>query len=82
MDYVPANKGSWGAYAAYRSMGQNASLCGTYDGVLQGTKGWEIGAQYAVFKNVGLLVKYADGKSIGDGHYDFNRLFGRVELFF
>ncbi|WP_294160134.1 putative porin [uncultured Selenomonas sp.] len=81
-NYVPANKGSWGAYAAYRSMGQNASLCGTYDGVLQGTKGWEIGAQYAVFKNVGLLVKYADGKSIGDGHYDFNRLFGRVELFF
>ena len=81
-NYVPANKGSWGAYAAYRSLGQNASLCGTYDGVLQGEKGWEIGAQYVVFKNVGLLVKYADGKSIGDGHYDVNKLFGRVELFF
>ena len=81
-NYQPVNKGSWGAYAAYRAMPAQTSLMGTYDGVQRGTKGWEIGAQYAVFKNVGLLVKYADGNTIGDQHNDFSRLFGRVELFF
>ena len=81
-NYQPVNKGSWGAYAAYRSLGQNTSLFGTYDGVQQGTKGWELGAQYAVFKNIGLLVKYFDGNTIGDGHYDTSKLFGRVEFFF
>ena len=80
-NYVPANKGSWGAYAAYRRLGENASLAGTYDGVLRGTKGWEIGAQYALFKNVGLLAKYFDGEVI-DGDQDASKLFGRVEFFF
>ena len=80
-NYVPANKGSWSAYAAYRRMGQNASLCGTYDGVQKGSKGWEIGAQYAVFKNIGILAKYFDGDQLDNGK-DVSKLFGRVEFFF
>ena len=76
-----ANKGSWGWYGAYRYLGENASLCGTYDGVQQGTKGWEIGAQYAIFKNVGILAKYFDGEQLDNGK-DASKLFGRVEFFF
>ena len=76
-----ANKGSWGWYGAYRRLGQNASLMGTYDGVQQGTKGWEIGAQYAIFKNVGILAKYFDGEQLDNGK-DASKLFGRVEFFF
>ena len=76
-----ADKGSWGWYGAYRRLGAGASLMGTYDGVQRGTKGWEIGAQYAIFKNVGLLAKYFDGKTI-DGDQDASKLFGRVEFFF
>ena len=62
-------------------MGQNASLCGTYDGVQKGSKGWEIGAQYAVFKNIGILAKYFDGDQLDNGK-DVSKLFGRVEFFF
>ena len=76
-----ADKGSWGWYGAYRRLGQNASLMGTYDGVQQGTKGWEIGAQYAIFKNVGILAKYFDGEQLDNGK-DASKLFGRVEFFF
>ena len=54
---------------------------GTYDGVQQGTKGWEIGAQYAIFKNVGILAKYFDGEQLDNGK-DASKLFGRVEFFF
>ena len=80
-NYVPANKGSWGAYAAYRDLGANTSLVGTYDGAQRGTKGWEIGAQYAIFKNIGFLAKYFDGNEIGDYHNDVSKIFGRIELF-
>ena len=76
-----ANKGSWGWYGAYRRLGAGASLMGTYDGVQQGTKGWEIGAQYAIFKNVGILAKYFDGEQLDNGK-DASKLFGRVEFFF
>ena len=80
-------KGDWKVYLAYRRMGFGASLQGTYDGVMQGTRGIEIGAAYAPFKNVGLLVKYFNGKSIAHDYFsntndDAEKLFGRVEFFF
>ena len=74
-------KGSWGAYIAYRKLGAGVSLAGTYDGVMQGTKGVELGAQYAPFKNIGVLAKYFKGKTIS-GDQDVSKLFGRVEFFF
>ncbi len=75
------DKGSWGAYLAYRKLGVGASFMATTDGVQYGTKGFEIGAAYAPFKNVGVLAKYFKGKTI-DGDMDASKLFGRVELFF
>lgn len=86
-------KGSWSAYLAYRQFGYGATLAGTVeDDVLLGTKGIAVGAAWAPFKNVGVLVKYFNGK-LGDkfgkylaretsGRDKASQLFARVELFF
>lgn len=75
-------KGSWNAYAAYRSMGTGVSLAANHDGVMLGTRGFEIGAAYAPFRNVGFLIKYFDGKSLHDDENYARKLFGRLEMFF
>ena len=62
-----AQKGSWGAYVAYRSLAPIAALQATYDhkngftGV-RSLKGWEIGADYAWAKNIVSTFKYFNGK--------------------
>jgi hypothetical protein len=76
-----AKKGSWNAYLAYRKLGYNTSLVGTYDGVIRGTKGIEVGAAWAPFKNIGLKVKYFNGKTVTGG-IKASKFFGRVEFFF
>ena len=76
-----ANKGSWGAYAAYRYLGQNVALMPTYDTFQTNTKGWEVGATYVPFKNVYTAVEYFDGKNLATDR-DANTLFGRVSYFF
>ena len=56
-----------------------------FDDALRGTKGWAIGAKYAPFKNVGLIAKYFNGKTINDHGLEgekVQKLFGRVEFFF
>ena len=75
------NKGTWGAWAAYRYLGQNTALFSTYDAILAGQKGWEVGANYAPFKNVVATLRYGNGKSLLENH-DVENLFGRVEVFF
>ena len=75
-------KGAWGVYLAYRQFGYNITFQGTmYDDALRGTKGWAVGAKYAPFKNVGLIAKYFNGKTI-TSHDKVEKLFGRVEFFF
>ena len=75
-------KGAWSVYAAYRKFGYNTSFQGTTDDdALRGTKGWAIGAKYAPFKNVGLIAKYFNGKTISSDE-KVQHLFGRVEFFF
>ncbi len=76
-----AKKGSWNAYLAYRKLGSNTSMIPTEDAAMLGTKGVEVGAAYAPFKNVGLLVKYFKGETITND-LDAERFFGRVEFFF
>ena len=79
-----ANKGTWGAYAAYRYLGQNVSLAPTYDTAHMGhlnEKGWEVGASYVPFKNVYTALEYFDGKDLATDR-DANTLFGRVSYFF
>ena len=76
-----ANKGTWGAYAAYRYLGENVALMPTYDTFQTNTKGWEVGATYVPFKNVYTAVEYFDGKNLATDR-DANTLFGRVSFFF
>ena len=76
-----ANKGTWGAYAAYRYLGENVALAPTYDTFQVNTKGWEVGASYVPFKNVYTAIEYFDGKNLATDR-DANTLFGRVSYFF
>ena len=53
----PEDKGSWGAYVAYRKLGGFASPFPTSDGAMWDTKGVEVGTDYTLFKNVVLSAK-------------------------
>jgi hypothetical protein len=75
------NKGTWGMWAAYRNLGYNTALFSTYDALLQGQKGWEVGANYAPFKNVVATLRYGNGKETWTND-KIENLFGRVEFFF
>ena len=78
----PADKGSWGAYLAYRYLGA-ASVAATQDGAQFGTKGIELGLGYVPYKNVALTAKYFNGKEIDAGDHDkVQKLYGSVEFFF
>ena len=62
-----ADKGSWGAYVAYRSLAPFAAFEATYDhkkgnAGFNSLKGWEIGADYAWAKNIVSTLKYFNGK--------------------
>ena len=77
-----ADKGSWGAYAAYRYLGA-ASVLPTTDGAQSGTKGLELGLGYVPYKNVLLSAKYFKGKTIEKQDNDkVQKLYGSVEFFF
>ena len=77
-----ADKGSWGAYAAYRYLGA-ASVLPTTDGAQSGTKGLELGLGYVPYKNVLLSAKYFKGKTIESKDNDkVQKLYGSVEFFF
>ena len=80
-----AKKGNWSVYAAYRKYGANVSFTPTGDGIDRGIKGWEVGANYAIMKNVGLRAIYADGEVIDPNGVkldaDYKKIFGRVEFF-
>ena len=75
------NKGTWGAWAAYRYLGDNTALFSTFDAILAGQKGWEVGANYAPFKNVVATLRYGNGKYLWSDD-KIENLFGRVEVFF
>jgi hypothetical protein len=75
------NKGTWGAWVAYRHLGQNADFFNTFDVVKEGQKAWEIGANYAPFKNVVAQVRYGNGKDLATDNKVSN-IFGRVNFFF
>ncbi len=58
----PADKGSWGASVAYRSLGQEAVWAPTYDAISAGQKGFEIGFEIIPMKNFSAGFKYFIGK--------------------
>ncbi len=78
----PANKGSFGIYAAYRHLGKYAMAKNTYgDGAGIGQKGWEIGSVYTLAPNIQGIVKYFNGKDL-QGDTSASKLFGRFDFFF
>lgn len=74
-------KGDWKVFTGYRRYSTNTSFAPTAEDVLTGAKGWFIGANYALFKNIGIGAKYFKGKYITDSG-DAENIFGRVEFFF
>ena len=80
-----ANKGSWGAYTAYRYMGQNVAFAPTYETFLNAgvnnVKGWEVGTEYVPFTNVTAAAYYFNGKQL-ENDRDAELLFGRVNFWF
>ena len=86
IDYKGAeneNAGTWGAYAAYRHIGQNVSFLPTYDTFgISNKKGWEVGTEYVPFKNVHAYLYYFDGEKLDSQNNDTHSLFGRVSFFF
>ena len=61
-----ADKGSWGAYVAYRKLSPLAAFGATYDykaGAegFSSLKGWEFGADYAFAKNIVATAKFFTG---------------------
>ena len=80
-----ANKGSWGAYTAYRYMGENVAFAPTYETFLNcgvnNVKGWEVGTEYVPFTNVTAAAYYFNGKQLANDR-DAELLFGRVNFWF
>lgn len=72
---------SYGIWAAYRQVGQLASIASTYDGVGYGEKGFELGADYMIAKNILTKLIYFNGEEISSGA-DVEKVFGRVEFQF
>ena len=61
-----ADKGSWGAYVAYRKLSPLAAFGATYDHKagaegFSSLKGWEFGADYAFAKNIVATAKFFTG---------------------
>ncbi|WP_405732048.1 S-layer homology domain-containing protein [Anaerovibrio slackiae] len=85
-----AQKGSWGAYVAYRSLTPVAAMQTTYD-IKNGNagwrslKGWEIGADYAWAKNIVSSFKYFNGKDTDSDYSGKDKVTGvwsRVDFMF
>ena len=88
VDYKGAqreNKGTWGAWLAYRHFGKNAFIANPWDVIVPtatgGQKGWEIGGNYTVFKNTVITLRYGHGKTLA-GDQNVRNIFGRVNFFF
>ena len=83
-----ADAGSWGAYVAYRQLAPFATLVPTYDfkagyAGFYTLKGWEIGADYAIDKNIVATAKYFNGKDTDKTNDDkATGVFTRVDFLF
>ena len=84
----PADKGSWGAFVAYRDLGTWAVIMPTYDAMNPGQKGVEMGVDYVFAKNIMGTAKYFFGKEVEDDvggeapMGDVYTFFGELNFFF
>ncbi len=83
-DYKGADKsdpGSWGAFVAYRHIGKYGAICPTYNSMFLNQKGFNVGVQYTLLKNVLTMVEYYNGKNIITDNKQ-NTIFARAEIYF
>ncbi len=73
--------GSWGAFVAYRHLGQYASLIPTYNSMWTGCKGVNFGVNFVPLKNIKTYLEYYVGRNLGNDRRQ-DTVFGRVELYF
>ncbi|MCR5029892.1 MAG: S-layer homology domain-containing protein [Selenomonadaceae bacterium] len=79
----PEDKGSWGAWVAYRKLGYEAVWAPTYDATKAGQKGWSIGFDYVPMKNFQATFKYFNGKDmIVNPNEKATRFFTELNFFF
>ncbi len=80
------NKGTWGAWIAYRHLGLTATPAETWDVIDEGLKGWNIGVNYTFMKNIVGTIQYGQNKTIDPDRVNVDgkvrSFFGRVEWFF
>ena len=82
----PKDKGSWGAFLAYRHIGAGAVIAPVYDGMCFSStsqKGIEFGVSYTPIKNVLATFIYFNGKDIGvTDDRKAQQLYGCLDFFF
>lgn len=69
LDYKKANpsdKGSWGAFIAYRHLGHYSTIAPIYDAIYNGRRGVELGVSYVFLKNLMGTVKFFRGDKMPD----------------
>ena len=62
----PKDKGSWGAFIAYRHLGHYSSIAPTYDTIYNGRRGVELGVSYVFLKNLMGTLKFFRGEKMPD----------------
>ena len=84
VDYKGAqqeNKGTWGAWVAYRHIGKYGVVAPTWDAIGRNQKGFEIGGNYTIFKNVVATLRYGNNKNLATDKKEYT-YFGRIQFFF
>ena len=85
LSYKGAQKkaGTWGAYAAYRYIGNNVSFAPTYDVAPSNGKGVDLGLTWSPMDNTLTAISYFKGESLErSNNNDIDILWGRVSFFF
>ena len=77
-------KGSYGAYVAYRYLGYGTTFASSFDAVKENQRGFEIGGSYSPFNNVIAVISYFRGNDISSDKKDsrVDNFFGRIYFYF
>ena len=75
------DRGSWGAFLAYRHLGNYAAVFPTYNSMFTGQKGYNIGVQYVPVTNVITYLEYYVGRGLERNRRQ-DTVFARAELYF
>ncbi len=78
--------GSWGLHASYYDQPINAILSPTYDAEMfldnGGYKGWSVGAEVTLAKNIQAVVNYYDTEAKKDSNKDEQVIYSELYFFF